>query len=101
MPDDVVEHYKLRELATPDGAIYCEIRKGMYGLPQAGIIAQQLLEERLAKHGYRQSARTPDPGTVETRHSPYFFQPRRGRFWRQICRQRACTTLVRDNTKIL
>jgi hypothetical protein len=24
----------------------------MYGMPQAGIIAQQLLEERLGKHGY-------------------------------------------------
>jgi hypothetical protein len=31
----------------------------MYGLPQAGIIAQQLLEKRLQKHGYRQSATTP------------------------------------------
>ncbi len=59
MPDDVAEHYKLREFATPDGAIYCEIRKGMYGLPQAGIIAQQLLEGRLTKHGYHQSATTP------------------------------------------
>jgi hypothetical protein len=59
MPDDVVEHYKLRKSATPDGTIYCEIRKGLYGLPQAGIIAQQLLEERLAKHGYRQSTTTP------------------------------------------
>jgi hypothetical protein len=67
MPDDVVDHYKLRELATPDGAIYCEIRKGMYGLPQAGIIAQQLLEERLAKHGYRQSATTPGLWNHDTR----------------------------------
>ncbi len=31
----------------------------MYGLPQAGIIAQQLLEERLKKHGYCQSQTTP------------------------------------------
>ncbi len=30
----------------------------MYGLPQAGIIAQQLLKERLQKHGYRQSQTT-------------------------------------------
>ena len=67
MPEDVIEHYKLHELATPDGAIYCEIRKGMYGLPQAGIIAQQLLEERLAKHGYRQSATTPGLWTHDTR----------------------------------
>ena len=40
IPDEVIEHYKLKELATPDGYVYCEIRKGMYGLPQAGIIAQ-------------------------------------------------------------
>jgi hypothetical protein len=31
----------------------------MYGLPQVGIIAQQLLEKRLQKHGYRQSQTTP------------------------------------------
>eukprot|EP00804_Cyclotella_cryptica_P011577 CCRYP_012090-RA/>CCRYP_012090-RA protein AED:0.36 eAED:0.36 QI:0/-1/0/1/-1/1/1/0/352 len=31
----------------------------MYGLPQAGIIAQQLLEKRLALKGYRQSSITP------------------------------------------
>jgi hypothetical protein len=30
----------------------------MYGLPQAGIIAQQLLKERLQKDGYRQSKTT-------------------------------------------
>ena len=35
------------------------MQNGMYGLPQAGIIAQQLLEERLKKHGYRQSQTTP------------------------------------------
>ena len=31
----------------------------MYGLPHAGIISQQLLEKRLAKHGYRRSKTTP------------------------------------------
>jgi hypothetical protein len=67
MPEDVIEHYKLREIATPDGAIYCEIRKGMYGLPQAGIIAQQLLEERLTKHGYHQSTTTPGLWKHDTR----------------------------------
>ncbi len=38
MPNNVIEHYKLRNIITPDGHIYCEIQKGMYGLPQAGII---------------------------------------------------------------
>jgi hypothetical protein len=59
MPDNVIEHCILRDKATPDGYIYCEIQKGMYGLPQAGIIAQQLVKERLQKHGYHQSQTTP------------------------------------------
>jgi hypothetical protein len=58
MPEDVIEHYNLKDKATPDGYIYYEIQKGMYGLPQAGIIAQQLLKEILQKHGYHQSQRT-------------------------------------------
>ncbi len=53
MPEDVITHYKLNKIATPEGYIYCEIQKGMYGSPQAGIIAQQFLEERLEKDGYR------------------------------------------------
>ena len=59
MPEDVIEHYQLTNKATPKGYVYCKIQKGMYGLPQAGIIAQQLLKERLHKHGYRQSQTTP------------------------------------------
>jgi hypothetical protein len=47
MPEDVIAHYKLNNIATPDGYIYCKIQKEMYGLPQARIIAQQLLKERL------------------------------------------------------
>ncbi len=59
MPTDVIEHYKLLDVTTPDGYVYCEIRKGMYGLPQAGIIAQELLAKRLKEHGYSQSKTTP------------------------------------------
>ena len=43
MPNDVIEPYKLHGVATPDKYVHCEIQKGMYGLPQAGIIAQELL----------------------------------------------------------
>ncbi len=61
MPADIIEHYKLRDIATPDGYIYCEIRQGMYGLPQAGIIAQaqELLAKRFKEHGYSQSKTMP------------------------------------------
>ena len=67
MPEDVIAHYRLNKLATPEGYIYCEIEKGMYSLPQAGIIAQQLLEERLQKDGYRQSKTTPGLWQQDTR----------------------------------
>ncbi len=39
----------------------------MYGLPQAGIIAQDFLEERLAKDGYCQSQITPGLWKHESR----------------------------------
>jgi len=49
-PTDIIEYYKLIDKAL-DEYIYMEIRKGMYGLPQAGILANKLLKERLARHG--------------------------------------------------
>jgi hypothetical protein len=39
--------------------VFVEIRKGMYGLPQAGLLAQELFEQRLNTQGYFQSTRTP------------------------------------------
>ena len=58
-PDDVIEHYGLREKADDRGFVVTRVEKGMYELPHAGIIAQKLPEERLNKEGYRQSATTP------------------------------------------
>ena len=58
-PPDVREHYKLDEKSTPDGRVYVAVKRGMYGLPQAGILAQEQLKERLNKHGYEQSTFTP------------------------------------------
>jgi hypothetical protein len=59
MPNNIIEQYKLLDKATTDGYVYVRIQKGMYGLPQAGIIAQELLEKRLNAKGYRQSVLTP------------------------------------------
>ena len=41
------------------GFVHCEVRRGMYGLPQAGLLAQQQLIKRLNKAGYHQSVTTP------------------------------------------
>ena len=53
IPKEFIDLYNFRPLATPDEYIYVQVQKGMYGLLQAGIIAQQLLEKRLIAHGYR------------------------------------------------
>ena len=66
-PDDVIEHYKLKRKVDAKGFIYVKFVKGVYGLPHAGIIAQKLLEERLAKHGYTQSDMTPGYWSHDTR----------------------------------
>ena len=39
-----------------NGAILFEINKGMYGLPQAGLLAQERLMTHLAAHGYTQTS---------------------------------------------
>jgi hypothetical protein len=46
IPDEIIQHYNLLELADDQGWIYVEIQMGMYGLPQAGILANKLLESR-------------------------------------------------------
>ena len=59
IPTEVIEEYNLRSIATDDEFVYVEIRAGMYGLPQAGLIAQELLEKRLNKDGYYQDKYVP------------------------------------------
>jgi hypothetical protein len=41
------------------GHVYIEVQKVMYGLPQAGILANQLIAHRLAIHGCHQTKFTP------------------------------------------
>ena len=39
IPQEIIAHYKLRDIVH-NGKVYMEIRHGMYGLPQAGILAK-------------------------------------------------------------
>ena len=59
IPEDIIVEYKLRSKATPDGSIYIVANKGMYGLPQAGLLANELLAKRLNENGHRQSKLVP------------------------------------------
>jgi hypothetical protein len=51
LPQETIEKYDLSDLAQ-EGKVYIEIQKGMYGLPQAGILANKLLQRNLANDGY-------------------------------------------------
>ena len=58
IPQEFIDEYNLLHHVHNDW-VYFEIRKGIYGLPQSGILAQKLLAERLAKKGYYQCECTP------------------------------------------
>ena len=47
----VIDQYNLANKAK-GGWVYCEIQKGIYGLPQVGTLSNKLLNKRLAKFGY-------------------------------------------------
>ena len=59
IPDEIIAEYNLQNKVHSYGAVYIEIRKGMYGLPQAGMLNNKLLKHRLAKHGYYEVHHTP------------------------------------------
>jgi hypothetical protein len=59
IPNEIIKKYNLRELVH-DGKVYIEIRKGMYGLRQAGILANKLRVKRLETCGYYPVEFTPD-----------------------------------------
>jgi hypothetical protein len=58
-PEEIVSKYNLK--------VYIEIRKGMYGLKQAGVLANQLLQRRVAPFGYYPSRHTPGLWLHKTR----------------------------------
>eukprot|EP00804_Cyclotella_cryptica_P021900 CCRYP_000853-RA/>CCRYP_000853-RA protein AED:0.34 eAED:0.38 QI:0/0/0/1/0/0/5/0/390 len=69
IPNNIIDLYKLRDIAH-DVYVFVRIQKGMYGLPQAGIIAQQLLKQRLHANRYHQSKINPVcPAPMATNNS--------------------------------
>jgi hypothetical protein len=70
--EEIVQKYNLN-----NGCVYINIRKGMYGLKQAGLLSNQLLQTRLAPFGY-----------YPARHSPglWLHKTLRG----QVCGQATC-----------
>ena len=55
IPDTTVATHTLTPYINQN-AILFEVNKGMYGLPQAGLLAQQRLIAHLADHGYHETS---------------------------------------------
>ncbi len=58
IPDEFINKYKLTG-QDRDGWIYFKIRQGCYGLPQAGILANNLLRSCLEAEDFYEVASTP------------------------------------------
>ncbi len=58
IPNKFIDKYKLTGLDR-DGWIYFKNCQGCYGLPQAGILANNLLRSRLKAKGFYEAASTP------------------------------------------
>ena len=50
IPQEIIDKYKLNDIEEK-GWVYIKIVKGLYGLPQAGKIAHDLLKKILSKAG--------------------------------------------------
>ncbi|KAL7474880.1 hypothetical protein ACHAW6_000826, partial [Cyclotella cf. meneghiniana] len=58
LPKEIIDAYSLLNKEI-DGWVYVQIEKGMYGLPQTGILANKLLARRLDADDYYQCQFTP------------------------------------------
>jgi hypothetical protein len=57
-PSWTKEQYNLDRLAK-NRFVYLEMRRAVWGLPQAGILANKLLRKQLLPHGYYECKHTP------------------------------------------
>ena len=58
LPLDIVRRYNLQQYFVDDHVLMA-VHKGMYGLPQAGLLAQERLIKHLALSGYHQCPQVP------------------------------------------
>jgi hypothetical protein len=66
LPQAIIDQYNLTPLVH-NNYVYVEIRKGMYGLPQAGKLTNNLVIESLAPFGYHPVPITPGLWRHESR----------------------------------
>ena len=68
---DIREKYNIDKLITPNGYVYCKIKRGMYGLKQAPRLAYDNLVKNMEKFGYQPDKITPNIWTHKTRRTKF------------------------------
>ena len=72
LPQEVIDEYNLTpEHFDSHGYVYLEIRKGMYGLKEAAILAFEQLRDHLAPFGYHPVRHTPGLWKHDTRPTTF------------------------------
>ena len=78
IPESIVEHYQLNSISS-NNKVYIKIVNGMYGLPQAGMLAYLDLTQKLRKFNFSPS-KLP-PGLWTHQHKPISFSMVVDDFW--------------------
>ena len=52
-PQDIKDKYNIDDLKAADNYVYVRIKRGMYGLKQAAILAYEFLVKNLSQYGYK------------------------------------------------
>ena len=65
-PQHTIDQYKLQENAQ-NGQVYLYVQKAIYGLPQAGALANNQLKKFLAPYGHCEVAHIPGQWSHATR----------------------------------
>ena len=76
IPDEIKVEYKVSKFKHA-GYVYVQINKGVYGLAQADLLANELFAKRLVKHVFKQTPHTPG-------------------LWRHYTKPIQCTLVVND-----
>ena len=70
-PPDIQTCFKLDSKVTASGHMFIKIKKGMYGLKQAAILAYDQLKQHLGSHGYCPIVGTTGMWEHETRRTKF------------------------------
>ena len=57
--EETIRKHDLEQYIEDEGWLHFEIVKGMYGIPEAGRLENDLLRARLKKYGYIEATHTP------------------------------------------